>query len=117
MSRIDNFLVSKHWGEHFADAIQLALSRGLSDHRLIKFNWIGVRGLSDLRTVSSYIRISCLSIKIGGRKLLGYAGFRIVKKLQCLKSKIKEWKKYEAGRVEEIRANAFKEHEKCDLVE
>lgn len=36
LSRIDRFLFSKDWEDHFVGAIQFALSRSLSNHRPIK---------------------------------------------------------------------------------
>lgn len=39
MSRIDRFLIFKEWEEHFADGIQIAMPRGLLDHRPIKLNY------------------------------------------------------------------------------
>lgn len=63
MTRIDRFLISTEWEEHFAGVIQTALPRGLSNHRPIKLNSEGVnwdRDLSNLRIAGSSRRSSCL---------------------------------------------------------
>jgi hypothetical protein len=43
MSRLDRFLLSKEWGLHWPNCLQIALNRGLSNHCPI----VSIRGAKD----------------------------------------------------------------------
>lgn len=121
MSRIDRFCISKGWEDHFVGVIQSALARGLSDHRPIKFftevvDW-GPRpfrfenGRLLQNNFLDLVRVSWDQIEVHG-----FAGFKLIKKLQCLKGKIREWKSVSLGNVDGLRAKAMLDIEQWDAL-
>lgn len=70
MSKIDCFLISKEWGDHFSGVIQVALPRVLFGHiglnvSPIPLRWTGGQVHLDLKIVGCCIMSSCLWLGSG----------------------------------------------------
>jgi len=96
MSRIDRFLLTDNWVLTWPNCIQLAVSRGLSDHCPLVLsvdtqNWgpKPVRMLkcwADIPGYDSFVRDKWRSFQISG-----WGSFVLKEKLKSLKSALKEW--------------------------
>lgn len=94
VSRIDRFLLSKEWGDHFTRVIQLGLPRGLSDHCPLKLSPSTVDwGPKSFRFENCWLShkefIPMARNCWLQSKVQGFAGFRISKKFQEHKGKVK----------------------------
>jgi len=103
-SRLDRFLVSLDWEEHFPDSLQTRLSRPLSDHFLItleraklergkvpfKFEnmWLKVKGFSNL------VKKWWEEVEVEG-----FASFVLARKLKFVKEQLKKWNKKVFGDI------------------
>lgn len=105
---------------HFASVIQLALPRGVSDHRPIKLfpmagDW---RSRPFLFENCWLLHKNFLSLVKGWWAQCdcqGFVGFRIVKKMQFLKDQIKKWNRNVFGRLEVDKELVSKKLEEWDL--
>lgn len=96
MSRIDRFLLSENWCVLWPNCIQMALSRGLSDHCPIQLcidiaDW-GPKPMRMLKCwenftgYNSFVRATWSSYH-----LEGWGGFVLREKLKLIKLALKEW--------------------------
>ncbi|KAJ9690749.1 hypothetical protein PVL29_013085 [Vitis rotundifolia] len=103
-SRLDRFLISEEWENHFSGAIQCSLPRPVSDHFPILLDGGGVkRGPIPFRFKNMWLKDE------GFKELLKgwWQGFNyresysfiITKKLKALKIKLKEWNSEVFGKV------------------
>ncbi|RVW72705.1 hypothetical protein CK203_056739 [Vitis vinifera] len=103
-SRLDRFLVSEDWENHFSGAIQSSLPRPVSDHFPILLDGGGVRsGPSPFRFENMWLK------EEGFKELLkgwwqgfNYSGsysFILTEKLKALKIKLKDWNREVFGKV------------------
>lgn len=95
MSRIDRFLLSKEWEDHFPRVIQSAMPRGMSDHCPIKLSSNMVDWGLKPRFWNCWLTHKEFLPMVKNWWLQSetqrYAGFIIFKILQELKGRIKVW--------------------------
>lgn len=108
--------------EQFYGLFQVALPRMLSDHRPVKLATIKVDwGPRPFRVENCWFlhKEFLRSVREWWEQMniQGFVGFRIVKKLQCLKGKIKVLNREVFGKLETSRSCLFKEFEFWDLME
>jgi len=99
MSRIDRFLLSENWCLTWPNCIQLAVSRGMSDHCPLVLsvdtkNWgpKPVRMLkcwADFPSYNSFVRDTWRSFQISG-----WGSFVLKEKLKLLQLALKEWHRH-----------------------
>ena len=103
-SRLDRFLISEDWDNHFSGAIQCSLPRSVSDHFPILLDGGGTRrGPIPFRFENMWLK------EEGFKELLkgwwqgfNYSGsysFILTEKLKALKIKLKEWNSKVFGKV------------------
>lgn len=98
MSRIDRFLLSKEWDEHFCGVIQVALQRIISDHSPIKLSSVTADwGPRPFRFENFWLEhkdfLGLAHSWWNQVEVSGYAGYRMYKKLHFLKENIKKVEK------------------------
>eukprot|EP00268_Persea_americana_P061285 TRINITY_DN7726_c0_g3_i1.p1 TRINITY_DN7726_c0_g3~~TRINITY_DN7726_c0_g3_i1.p1 ORF type:complete len:328 (-),score=59.63 TRINITY_DN7726_c0_g3_i1:2474-3457(-) len=108
MSRIDMFLLSKEWDDHFVGVIQVALPRSISDHCPIKLCSNSIDwgpSISGSRIAGYIIKIFWDWLDLGGDKLaskvLQVTSF--TRNFVLLKDYIKMWNKDVFGCIDESR--------------
>ena len=115
-ARLDKFLVSPSWLDHFSGVLQSRLSRPISDHfpvllkggelrrgpSLFRFEnmWLKVEGFIDL--IRSWWR---------GIEVRGTASFRLAAKMKGIKQKLKVWNREVFGSLECNKASALQQVE------
>jgi len=114
MSRIDRFLLSEHWCLTWSNCIQMAVSRGLSDHCPLVLavdiqNWgpKPVRMLkcwADFPGYDSFVRDTWRSLQISG-----WGSFVLKEKLKSLKLALKDWHRRHAQNIP-ARLSSLKEN-------
>lgn len=97
-SRIDRFLVSSGWDEHFDDAIQSVLPRVLSDHSPLLLKCGGLhRGKSPFCFKNMWLSTDGFMVLVKGWwdsfEFRGNPSFILAQKLKALKDKLKVWNK------------------------
>lgn len=125
-SRIDRFLVSLDWDEHFADAIQSAvqpaLPRVLSDHKPILLKCGGVRrGRSPFRFENMWLKSEGFveQVKAWWESFdcTGAPSFVFAQKLKALKVRLKVWNKEVFGDIRYRKQNLLRELQALDVNE
>ena len=111
-SRLDRFLISNQWEDHFSAITQSALPRMVSDHSPIVLEAGGFSsGKSPFRFENMWVKIDGFKdlVKIwwNGYSIEGYSSHYIAKKLKALKKDLKIWNKEVVGNVSSNRAEAF----------
>ncbi|RVW49943.1 LINE-1 retrotransposable element ORF2 protein [Vitis vinifera] len=120
-ARLDRFLVTQNWLDHFSGVVQSRLPRPTSDHFPILLECGGLRrGPSPFRFENMWLKV------VGFKNLLrgwwqetvvrGTASFRLASKLKELK-KIKVWNREVFGRLEVNKNLALHQVEHWDGVE
>ena len=98
MSRLDRLLLSDKWSVRWANSIQIALQRGLSDHVPVllsteEANW-GPRPLRMLKCWSDFPRYGdFVREQWGSFQCQGWGGYVLKEKLKMVKLRLKEWHK------------------------
>ncbi|RVW70583.1 putative ribonuclease H protein [Vitis vinifera] len=121
-ARLDRFLVTQNWLDHFSGVVQSRLPRPTSDHFPILLECGGLRrGPSPFRFENMWLKV------VGFKNLLrgwwqetvvrGTASFRLASKLKELKKKIKVWNREVFGRLEVNKNLALHQVEHWDGVE
>ena len=112
VSRLDRFLISDQWEDHFSAITQFALPRLVSNHSPI------VLEVGDFSSGKTPFRFENMWLKIDGFKDLvrswwngysveGYNSHCIAEKLKVLKKDLKNWNKEVVGNVSFNRVEAF----------
>lgn len=100
-SRIDRFLLSPDWENHFPNVVQQALARPCSDHSPIALICDGMKGgPSPFRCETWYAHPDFLNFIQNtwwSFSVTGSAGYVMCKKLQLLKPKLSLWAKQHFG--------------------
>ena len=121
-SRLDRFLISLEWEDHFIEAIQKRLPQPLSDHFPIclengsfqrgrvpfKFEnmWLEVEGFRDL--IKRWWEEA---------RIEGYASFVVAKKLKVIKAEIKKWNREVFGDIKIRKYNLMDSINQLDVKE
>ena len=103
-SRLDRFLVSAEWEEHFPDLIQKRLPRLLSDHFPICLETAHLeRGKAPFRFENMWLRSEGFSDVIkqwwGEARVYGFASYVVANKLKFIKGKLKVWNREVFGDI------------------
>lgn len=104
MSRIDRFLVDARWCELYPNVHQFSVPRPVSDHCPIFLDsQIDSWGPSPFRFELMWLEEKGFVELVQGWwqsfQVEGWAGYRLVVKLQMLKAKLKQWSKEHFGSV------------------
>ncbi|RVW16809.1 Transposon TX1 uncharacterized 149 kDa protein [Vitis vinifera] len=111
-SRLDRFLISDQWEDHFSAISQSALPRLVSDHSPIILEAEGFSsGKSPFRFENMWLKIDGFKDLVrswwNGYSVEGYSSHCIVEKLKALKKDLKKWNKEVVGNVSFNIAEAF----------
>ena len=111
-SRLDRFLFSDQWEDHFSAITQAALPRLISDHSPIVLQAGGFSsGKSPFRFENMWLKIDGFQDLVrswwNGYSVEGYSSHCIAEKLKALKKDLKNWNKEVIGNVSLNRAEAF----------
>ncbi|RVW51702.1 hypothetical protein CK203_066562 [Vitis vinifera] len=104
-SRLDRFLVSNEWEDHFSGTVQCVLPKPVSDHFPILLDGGGVwSGLMPFRFENMWLKEEGFKEKVQewwvGLNFSGFASFVLTSKLKALKPLLRNWNKLEFGKVE-----------------
>ncbi|RVX21573.1 hypothetical protein CK203_002338 [Vitis vinifera] len=121
-SRLDRFLISNEWEDHFFGSVQYVLPKPTSDHFPILLNGGGVRsGLMPFRFENMWLKEEGFKEKMQGwwvgLNFSGSASYVLVSKLKALKSLLRDWNKLEFGKVEVNKALALSQVDFWDKME
>ncbi|RVX20512.1 Transposon TX1 uncharacterized 149 kDa protein [Vitis vinifera] len=105
MTRLDRFLVSEDWEDHFKGAVQCTLPRPVSDHFPILLDGGGVRrGPVPFRFENMWLKEEGFKDLLKGwwqsLSFNGSFSFILAKKLKALKAILKSWNKDVFGQVD-----------------
>ncbi|CAL5401981.1 unnamed protein product [Camellia sinensis] len=105
LSRIDRFLVTMGWEEHFSEVVQLRLPRPVSDHWPILLDSGGIRhGPTLFRFENMWLQHEGFLDLVRGwwnsYEVRGSPSCVLAKKLKLLKATLKNWNKEVFGRLE-----------------
>ena len=111
-SRLDHFLVSDQWKDHFSAITQSTLPRLVSDHNPIVLEVGGFSlGKSLFRFENTWLKIEGFKDLVrswwNGYFVEGYSSHCIVEKLKTLKKDLKKWNRDVVGNVLYNRVEAF----------
>ncbi|RVW26396.1 Transposon TX1 uncharacterized 149 kDa protein [Vitis vinifera] len=111
-SRLDRFLFSDQWEDHFSAITQAALPRLISDHSPIVLQAGGFSsGKSPFRFENMWLKIDGFQDLVqswwNGYSVEGSSSHCIAEKLKALKKDLKNWNKEVIGNVSLNRAEAF----------
>ena len=111
-SRLDRFLISNQWEDHFSAITQSALPRMVSDHSPIVLEAGGFSsGKSPFRFENMWVKIDGFKDLVkswwNGYSIEGYSSHYIAKKLKALKKDLKIWNKEVVDNVSSNRVEAF----------
>eukprot|EP00261_Vitis_vinifera_P033865 XP_019075108.1 PREDICTED: uncharacterized protein LOC109122518 [Vitis vinifera] len=121
-ARLDRFLVTQGWLEHFNEVVQCRLPRPTSDHFPIVLMGGGIRrGPSSFRFENMWLKVDGFSDLLRGWwqeiEVRGRASVRLATKMKVLKQKIKVWNREVFGRLEVNKNSALQQVEFWDGVE
>ncbi|RVW38638.1 LINE-1 reverse transcriptase-like [Vitis vinifera] len=111
-SRLDRFLISDQWEDHFSAITQSALPRMVSDHSPIVLEAGGFSsGKIPFRFENMWLKIDGFKDLVrswwNGYSVEGYSSHCMAEKLKALKKDLKIWNKEVVGNVSSNRAEAF----------
>ncbi|KAJ9708014.1 hypothetical protein PVL29_000195 [Vitis rotundifolia] len=111
-SRLDRFLISDQWEDHFSAITQSVLPRTVSDHSPIVLEAGGFSsGKSPFRFENMWLKIDGFKDLVrswwNGYSVAGYSSHCIAEKLKALKKDLKIWNKEVVGNVSFNRAEAL----------
>lgn len=119
MSRIGRFLLCKEWEVHFPGVTQSTLLRSISNHCpiLLSFQMVDW-GPKPFPLQNGWLMQKEFMPMVKEWWFLsnaqGYAGFRLFKKLQDMKGKIREWSREVFRNLEAVRDQLVREVEELD---
>ena len=121
-ARLDRFLVTQNWLDHFNEVVQSRLPRHTSDHFPILLMGGGLRrGPSPFRFENMWLKADGFTDLLRGWwqgvEVRGRVSVRLVIKMKELKQKIKVWNKEVFGRLEANKNSALQQVEFWDGVE
>ncbi|XP_034692384.1 uncharacterized protein LOC117919321 [Vitis riparia] len=121
-ARLDRFLVTQNWLDHFSGVVQSRLPRPTSDHFPILLKGGGLRrGPSPFRFENMWLKVDGFKDLLWGQWQglgeRGRASFRLATKLKVMKEKIKGWNRDVFGRLEVNKILALQQVEFWDRVE
>ncbi|RVW42681.1 LINE-1 reverse transcriptase-like [Vitis vinifera] len=121
-ARLDRFLVTQNWLDHFSGVVQSRLPRPTSDHFPILLMGGGLRrGPSPFRFENMWLKVDGFKDLLRGwwqgSEVRGRASFRLATKMKELKQKIKVWNRKVFGRLKVNKNLAFQQVEYWDGVE
>ena len=104
-ARLDRFLVSPSWLDHFSDVLQRRLPRPLSDHFPVLLEGGGLRrGHSPFRFENMWLKVKGFIdlIRSWWREIevKGTASFKLAAKMKGIKQKLKAWNREVFGNLE-----------------
>ena len=104
-ARLDRFLVSPSWLDHFSDVLQRRLPRPLSDHFPVLLEGGGLRrGPSPFRFENMWLKVKGFIdlIRSWWREIevKGTASFKLAAKMKGIKQKLKAWNREVFGNLE-----------------
>ena len=111
-SRLDRFLISDQWEDHFSVVTQYALPRLVFNHNPIVLKVGGFSlGKSPFRFESMWLKIEGFKDLVrswwNGYSVEGYISHCIAEKLKALKKDLKDWNREVVGNVSFNRVEAF----------
>ncbi|KAK9286378.1 hypothetical protein L1049_014773 [Liquidambar formosana] len=112
ISRLDRFLFSPSWEEHFPRVTQVALPRPLSDHIPLLLDSEGMRmARGPFRFENMWLEeegfVELVSISWGSYSFSGSSSYVFSKKLKALKDSLKIWNKDVFGNIKESKDRAL----------
>ena len=121
-ARLDRFLVTQNWLDHFSGVVQSRLPRPTLDHFPILLMGGGLRrGPSPFRFENMWLKVDGFKDLLRGwwqgSEVRGRASFRLATKMKELKQKIKVWNRKVFGRLKVNKNLAFQQVEYWDGVE
>ncbi|KAH7863089.1 hypothetical protein Vadar_013200 [Vaccinium darrowii] len=122
MSRIDRFLFSTSWEEHFSNVAQFSLPRPISDHTPILLDSGGIRhGRTPFRFENMWLLTEGFTERVGewwkSYLVAGKSSFILAKKLNLLKRDLRIWNSETFGRLEVQKAKVVDVIRHWDLEE
>ena len=121
-ARLDKFLVTQNWLDHFNGVVQSRLPRPTLDHFPILLMGGGLRrGPSPFRFENMWLKVDGFTGLLRGWcqgfEVIGRTSFRLATKMKELKQKIKVWNREVFGRLEANKNSALQQVEFWDGVE
>ncbi|RVW57235.1 hypothetical protein CK203_099693 [Vitis vinifera] len=121
-ARLDRFLVTHNWLDHFSGVVQSRLPRPTSNHFPILLMGGGLRrGPSPFRFENMWLKVDGFKDLLRewwqGFEVRGMVSFKLATKMKELKQKIKVWNREVFGRLEVNKNSALQQVEYWDGVE
>ncbi|KAI8023233.1 hypothetical protein LOK49_LG03G01116, partial [Camellia lanceoleosa] len=122
LSRLDRFLVTGDWEEHFSHVTQTRLHRPVSDHWPVLLDSGGIRsGPTPFRFENMWLSSDGFLEQVKGwwdcYVLSGLPSFCLAQKLKLLKSDLKRWNREVFGRLEVQKADVLAVLQELDVLE